>query len=298
MAPLLAMFARYLLLFLGVYACSTSAIFIRLSATDPFVLTALRLVIAFLLLLPVFLAQLRRHPGSFTKAHLRRTHAPALVLALHLMSWTLGARMTLVAQATLIVNLVPIALPFFLYWIARERVNRAEVAGTALAVVGLMTLSVKDAMSGGGSIAGDAMCLLSMLLFALYLALGRRNRDFPSIWLYVIPVYGQAALVCLLASLPRLSTFQAGSAREWSLMVALASIPTVCGHSLLNAAMRRIRGQIVSLCNVSQFVFASVMGYLLFGEAPRALFYLASAIVVAGVVIVVMAAPPEPDVAA
>ena len=81
-------------------------------------------------------------------------------------------------------------------------------------------------------------------------------------------------------------------------MVALAAIPTVCGHSLLNAAMRRIRGQIVSLCNVSQFVFASIMGFLLFGEAPRALFYLASSIVVAGVVIVVMAAPPEPDVAA
>lgn len=298
MAPWREMFARYLLLFLGVYACSTSAIFIRMSATDPFVLTALRLLIAFLFLLPVFLAQLRRHPGSFTGAHLRRTHAPALVLALHLMSWTLGARMTVVAQATLIVNLVPIALPFFLLWIAREKVNRAEVAGTALAVVGLMTLSIKDAVSGGGSIAGDAMCFVSMLLFALYLALGRKNRDFPSIWLYVIPVYGQAALVCLLAALPRLSTFQSGSLREWSIMVALAAIPTVCGHSLLNAAMRRIRGQIVSLCNVSQFVFASIMGFLLFGEAPRALFYLASSIVVAGVVIVVMAAPPEPDVAA
>jgi drug/metabolite transporter (DMT)-like permease len=289
------MFLRYLLLFLGVMACSTSVIFIRASATDPFVLTAFRLSIAFILMTPVLVAQLRRHGAAFTREHLRRTRAPAVVLALHLMLWTLGARMTVAAQATLIVNLVPIAVPFFLVWLARERINRAEVAGTVLAIVGLMILSVKDALKGGGSLAGDAVCFASMLLFALYLALGRRNRDFPSIWLYVIPVYGQAALICLLVALPRLRTFAVGSAREWALMVCLGAIPTVCGHSLLNAAMRSIRGQIVSLCNVSQFVFAGIMGFLLFGELPRGLFYLASSIVVAGVAIVVLAAPAQPE---
>ncbi|HZZ18800.1 MAG TPA: DMT family transporter [Opitutaceae bacterium] len=298
MPPSNAMFVRFLLLFLGVYACSTSAIFIRMSHSDPFVLTALRLLIAFVLLLPVFLVQLKRNPGSFTRSHLHRTHAPAGVLALHLISWTLGARMTVVAQATLIVNLVPIALPFFLLWLAKEKVNRTEVAGTALAVIGLITLSAKDAVAGGGSLPGDFVCLFSMAMFALYLALGRRNRDFPSIWLYVIPVYGQAALICFLVAIPRLGTFEASSVREWSIMLALGAIPTVCGHSLLNAAMRRIRGQIVSLCNVSQVVFASVMGYFLFGEVPRTLFYISSAIVVSGVVMVVLAAPPEPDVAA
>jgi drug/metabolite transporter (DMT)-like permease len=292
------MFLRYLFLFLGVCACSTSAIFIRMSTTDPFVLTALRLTIAAILLTPAFLYERRRYPGAFTKEHLRRTHLPALVLAFHLMSWTLGARSTVVAQATLIVNLVPIAVPFFLFWIVKERVNKTEVAGTVLAIIGLLTLSVKDAVSGGGNPAGDAVCFGSMLLFALYLALGRRNRDFPSIWLYVVPVYAQAALICLLVALPRLHTFQIGSVRECSIMVGLAVIPTICGHSLLNAAMRRIRGQIVSLCNVSQFVFATIMGYLLFGEVPRVLFYVASAIVVTGVVVVVLAAPPEPEVAA
>jgi drug/metabolite transporter (DMT)-like permease len=292
------MFLRFLFLFMGVCACSTSAIFIRTSATDPFVLTAMRLVIAAILLAPVFLFEPRRYPGAFTKAHLRRTHLPAVVLAVHLMSWTLGARMTVVAQATLIVNLVPIAVPFFLYWIVKERINRTEIAGTVLAIIGLLTLSIRDAASGGGSFAGDAVCFGSMLLFGLYLALGRRNRDFPSIWLYVVPVYAQAALVCLVVALPRLHTFQVSSVREWSLMVGLAVVPTICGHSLLNAAMRRIRGQIVSLCNVGQFVFATIMGFFLFGEVPRALFYGASAIVVTGVAIVVLGAPPEPEVAA
>jgi drug/metabolite transporter (DMT)-like permease len=287
--------ARYILLFLGVLACSTSAIFIRASATDPFVLTALRLVIAAVLLLPVFVAERRRHGAAFRAAHLRRTHLPAAVLALHLILWTLGARMTAVAQATLIVNLVPVAVPFFLLGLAHERINRAEVAGTVLALAGLGILSARDALKGGGSAGGDGICFLSMLLFALYLALGRRNRDFPSIWLYVIPVYAQAAIICVAVALFRFRTFQVHSPREWLLMLGLGIVPTICGHSCLNAAMRRIRGQIVSLCNVGQFVFAGTMGFLLFGEVPQTVFYLATAIVVAGVVIVILATPPDPD---
>ena len=277
------MFARYLLLFLGVFACSTSAVLIRMSATNPLVLAALRLLIAAVFLAPVLRFELRRYGAAFTRDHMRRTRLPALVLSIHMISWTIGARMTAVAQSSLIVNLVPIAVPFFLFWIARERINGAEVMGTVLAMLGLLMLSARDALTGRGSLAGDAVCFLSMLLFGLYLALGRRNRDFPSVWLYVIPVYGQAALICLVVALPWMRTFDVASGREWALMIGLAAIPTVCGHSLLNSAMRRIRGQIVSLC------------YLIFGEVPRAIFYAASAIVLAGVAIVVFSAPPAPS---
>ena len=139
----------------------------------------MRLLLASLFLAPVLCAELRRHGAAFTRDHLRRTRLPALVLAVHMITWTLGARMTAVAQSTLIVNLVPIALPFFLFWIASERINRAEVAGTVLAVLGLLLLSAKDAAGGGGSLAGDAVCLVSMLLFALYLALGPAQPRLP-----------------------------------------------------------------------------------------------------------------------
>jgi drug/metabolite transporter (DMT)-like permease len=275
-------------------ACSISAVLIRMSTTDPLVLSALRLSISFVFLSPVLLREIRKHGVAFTKEHLRRTHLPAVVLALHLILWSIGARMTAVAQASLIVNLVPIAVPFFLYALSGERLNMPEVLGTLLAVFGLVVLSVRDALAGGGSAAGNAVCFAAMLLFAFYLGLGRKNRDFPSVWLYVIPVYGQAALICAVVALPRFHTFAVSSAREWALMVGLAVIPTVIGHSLLNAAMRRIRGQIVSLCNVGQFIFAGVLGFVVFHEIPHAIFFATSAVVVAGVAIVVFATPQLP----
>lgn len=284
----------FLLLLLGVFACSTAAVMIKASTTHPFVLSAVRLLLASALLTPLFYREWRRHRDALPPGWLRRTAPPALLLAAHFISWAYGARMTLTAQASLIVNLAPVALPFFLLWLMKERINGREVAGTVLALAGVLLLSARDAFTSGGDPAGNLMCFGSMLLFAWYLALGRVNRDVPSLWLYVVPVYWQAAAVCSLAALPWAGTLEAGSAREWALLAGLAVVPTIFGHSLLNLSMRVLRGQLVSLCNVGQFVFAGLMAWTLFGETPAPLFYGSAALVVAGVALVVFSAPGAP----
>jgi drug/metabolite transporter (DMT)-like permease len=240
------------------------------------------------------LRERRRHLATLPADWLRRTTVPAVLLAVHFISWAYGARMTLTAQASLIVNLSPVALPFFLLWIMKERINAREVAGTGLALAGVLVLSARDAFSGGGDLAGNLICFGSMLLFAWYMALGRRNRDVPSLWLYVVPVYWQAALICTLAALPWADTMEVTSLREWSLLVALTVVPTIVGHSLLNRSIRVLPGQLVSLCNVGQFVFSGLMAWVLFSEAPGALFYGAATLVVSGVALVVLSTPTPP----
>lgn len=289
---------RYVLVFLGVFSSSTAVIMIRLSHTHPAILGALRLLIASALLAPLFWRELRQHRGAYTREHWRRSLWPAVLLTTHFISWGYGSRLTFTAQASLIANLVPIALPFFLHWLVGERINRIEILGTALALGGVALLTARAAFTGSGDYLGNLICFGSMIAAAGYVALGRRNRDFPSLWLYVVPVYLQAGLMCLVVSLPWLGTFEVGSGREWLLMLGLACIPTIIGHSIINYGVRHLRGQVVSLCNVTQFVFAGVMGYLIFHEQPAPLFYAASAIVVAGVALVVFSAPSLPPAVA
>ena len=282
---------RYALVFLGVFSSSTAVIMIRLSHTHPTVLAALRLLIASALLAPIFWSERRKHRAGYTREHRRRTLVPAALLATHLISWGYGSRMTPVASASLIANLVPIALPFFLHYLVAERINRTEIIGTVLAIGGVVALTAPGLLTGGAGFWGNVICFGSMIAAAGYVALGRRNRDFPSLWLYVVPVYLQAGLISLVAALPWLGTFEAASTREWMLMLGLACIPTILGHTMINYGVRHLRGQVVSLCNVTQFVFAGVMGFLLFREQPAPLFYAASAIVMAGIALVVLAAP-------
>ncbi|HUG09771.1 MAG TPA: DMT family transporter, partial [Opitutaceae bacterium] len=280
-----------------ILAMSTSVIWIKAGTTHPFVVAALRLLIACVLLTPIFLRDRARHRELFTAEHLRRTLLPAAVLAAHFLSWTAGARMTGSAQASLIVNMVPVAVPFLLFYVTGERINRLEIAGTALAISGVLVLTLRDAIAGSGLTGvGNLVCFASMLMFALYITLGRRNRDFPTVWLYVVPVYFTAGIICLVVSLPWIGSFDAGSGREWIMIAGLAVVPTILGHSLLNNAVRHLRGQLVSLCTVGQFVFAGAMGWIFFRESPAPLFYAASALVVAGIVIVVLNTPASPAV--
>ena len=269
-------------LFVGVFACSQAVIFIKLSRVDPVLLSGFRLLGAAVLLFPLFERARRRHAGRFGPTELKRTILPGLVLAAHFVSWVVGARTTLAANASLIVNMVPLAMPFFLYFVAKERITRPELVATALGVTGIVILSASDIRSG--DLAGDFVCFVSMLLFALYLSLGRKNRDIPSIWLYVVPLYAIAGLACLAIGTGRLGTVLAFPVREWLLLLALAVIPTILGHSLLNGAMKHFRGNVVSVCNVGQFVFAGVSAWAVFGELPKPAFWPAALCVVAGAV--------------
>ena len=137
-----------------------------------FVLTALRLTIAVVLLAPVYFRERSKHREAIKNLPLTRTLLPAVVLAFHLISqWSFGARLTAVAQSTLIcVNLVPILTLFFTFWAAKEKINRAEILGTVLAVLGLMILTGRDAASSGSNLAGNIVCITINASLAAYLA--------------------------------------------------------------------------------------------------------------------------------
>ncbi len=281
------MLINILLLLLAVFSASTAVIMIKASTVHPVLLASLRLFVAAAALTPVFLRDLRRHRAAYTRAHFKASLLPGVILAVHLMSWIVGARMTPTANASLIVNLMPLAMPFFLVWLTQESLNRRELVATGVALVGVAVLTAGDLNLSPTYFVGDLICFGSMLFYALYLALGRRNRTFPTVWLYLVPLYATGALVSISVALIFVNPIQAYSSREVALILGLGLVPTVLGHSLLNRAMQHFRGQLVTLVNMSQFVFAGVMAYFLFSEVPAPTFFVASGLVVFSVWIVV-----------
>lgn len=275
----------------GVTACSSSVIFIKACSVPPILLSGYRLLVAALVLAPFFIRDWRRLEGKWPVSDLRRTILPAAMLAVHLITWTIGARWTAAANASLIVNMVPVAMPILLYLTTREKVTGRELLGTAIALGGVFLLSSGDYVAGRETFRGDLVCLGSMVLFTWYLALARRNRDFPSLWLYLVPLYGLGAVFCFTAAAMTGELLMVFPLRDYLMLIALGIIPTVIGHSLLNRAMTHLRGQVVSVVNVGQFITAGAMAYLLFGEEPTTVFYLAAGLIVIGAFIIIRADP-------
>jgi drug/metabolite transporter (DMT)-like permease len=109
----------------------------------------------------------------------------------------------------------------------------------------------------------------------------------------VVPVYILAGLFCLsIAAVIELSgnpVIWVGPDLRSELIsiLGLAIVPTVFGHSIINWALRTISGQSVVIINLAQFIFAGLMGFLLLGEIPHAIFYISSLLVVAGAIVVI-----------
>jgi len=284
---------RYAILIFGVFCCSTSVIFIRTSTTDPVLLSAYRLLLGAALLLPAYLRARRKHPDYRAGWRGATLWAPAGLLGLHFISWIFGARETAAANATLLVNMTPVVMPLLLWFIAREMITVREGLGTLLALTGVVLLVGADLRFSGHRVLGDVVCFGSMVLYTGYLAFARRNREIPSIYLYVVPLYTAAGVLCLgvgfgqMAVTGDFSLIGPDLGAELRSIIGLAAIPTVLGHSLINRAMKHLRGQAVSTINLSQTIFASVMAAFILREIPGPEIYLAGGLILGGALVVV-----------
>lgn len=288
---------RYLILWVGVAAASSAVLFIKLSKMPPITLAWMRLIVAALMLTPVLLFVLRRRRYRFTGADLWTALPGAVLLALHFVTWIVGVKMTTNANATLIVNLSPVVMPFAMYFAERQRLLRGEVIGSALALAGTAVLILsnpalwKPASTVTSTLPGDLMCAVSMLFVVGYMVIARLRGRGRNVFVYVVPLYWLATPIALLFGLQDLRHLPPIDGREATMILCLGLIPTVIGHSAFQYSMMHLRSQVVAISNLGQFIFAAIVAALVLGEYPTWGYYPAALLIVIGAVVVVRSAP-------
>lgn len=277
---------QIVLLAFGVLCGSTAVIMIKASDENPYLLAAYRLLIATIFILPLYIREKQNYAQPYGFKQFRFSLLPGLLLGVHFITWNMGVALTPVANASLIVNTTPAVMPFFLWIFFRERVNRIEVFGTFLAISGLLILGFGRFDLSTSDSRGQWLVFLSMLLFAAYLALGRKNSGRLPLWLYMWPLYLTAGVFCLICALFFVNPIKPYSLTNILIFFGLAIIPTFGGHTLLNYSMKNFRGQVVSVANLGQIIFAAGLGFLLLGEIPSSQFYLTAILILSGVLII------------
>ncbi len=254
-------------------------------------LAAYRLLLTTVLLLPLFIRDFKRKYAGGLRELFNSAFWPGTILGAHFITWIIGARLTPGANATLIVSLVPLVMPIFMLMLYHEKINKREVIATGFALAGMLILSASDFNTNQDFLIGDVVCLISMVLFGFYLALGKRSGKYDSIWLYVVPIYLVAGLFCFVIALFHSSPIHSYDTYEISMIVGLSVVPTIIGHSVLNYSMQKIRGQTVSIVNMGQFVFAGFMAYIMYQEIPTIGFYGACLVFIVSIILVLYKPP-------
>jgi len=279
------------LLYVSLAVCffSTSAVFVRWSAPFSSVEIAFwRLTIAALLVAIIGLL-------THTQLLLKRQEWPrfllyGLITALHFIFYIAALSFTTIAHALALVYTSPIFVTLFSTLFLREPLARRKYLGIGMAVIGVAIMAgfqphyTACNLSGTGQcmVLGDSLAILSAICLAVYSVIGRGERERHPLFRYTLNVYGLAALWLLPATLyfAFQHPYPPGAVAA---VVALGVFPLGFGHTLYNAAVRKVHATYANLIATQEVTGGIILGILLLGEIPSWLTILGVAITLIGI---------------
>ncbi|WP_437576504.1 DMT family transporter [Sorangium sp. So ce887] len=212
-----------------------------------------------------------------------------LLLAVHFALFLWGLDRTSLAAALSLISLEPLAVVLCAWAFFRVRPTRSEQAGVLLATAGAIVIA---SASGAGDhrLSGDLMVVGATVLYGLYVSFARALRDALPARSYAALVYASAA-VFLAAALPAAPGALEGvappPAHAAVAIVALALVPTLVGHTAVQAAARRMSPSIVALVSPGETLGGIVIGALWLDALPTAAEIAGAGIILAGATVAI-----------
>jgi drug/metabolite transporter (DMT)-like permease len=267
-------------------ACfSSGAVLIRFSqALSPFEVTSLRLLLA-----AVFIGSAARTRGvalALDRPHRPQVVAVGLVAALHFSTSIAAIYYTTIAHALTLTYTAPAMVAVASRVFLGERLRARQIAGILLTLTGIALLAGFEPALTARMLGGDLLALGAAAALAAYSLLGRRLRAALPLLRYVFWVYLAAGLATLPLAAATLTAPYPGAPL---LAVALqALLPVALGHTLYNAAIRRLSPTLVSLIASQEVTGGIFLGWLLLGEGGTPTTFAGVAITLAGILLVLL----------
>ncbi len=278
----------YLALGVAVTAVSFAAVLVRLTTAPPVAVAFYRLLFSTLLLLPMLLAQLRRGRGTF-QAGVKGRKSVALAclsgvfLALHYFTWFQSLRLTTVTSSTVLVTLHPFFVLFMGFMLWREQITSRLVLALVVTLIGGYIIGSQDLQVAKDYLVGDLLALVAAFFMAGYLLLGQVVRRQLSVLEYVTVVYGVGSIVAALIMVSSGVAILGYSGRDYLILLGLAVVPNLLGHTLFNWALAYLPASTISVSVLAEPVGATVLAMIMLHEAPSAAQIIGGSIIVAGI---------------
>lgn len=263
---------------------STSPVLVRWAGgVSPFEITFWRLLLATATVLAI--ARCTGRPIRASRCWSRRFALYGLVIALHFWLYIASLFYTSVAHSLALVYTAPLFIAGLSHVTLGESLTRRRWMGVGIGVLGVAVLTGFRPSATSGELLGDGLAVGSAAAFAVYSVIGRAQRAHTGLFEYAAGVYGWGAAWLLPPALLSFagSRYDAGAAAA---LLGLGAGPLGTGHTLYNAALRRIPATAANLIATLEVVGGVALSALLLGEVPAAGAIAGTAIIFAGLVLV------------
>ena len=281
----------YLSLFIGVLSVSFAATFIRLADAPPLVIAAYRLTIAAVILVPVASKKSTRSPGMLSRRDILLILLSGTFLALHFALWITSLSYTSIASSVVLVTSHPAFVAVISYFLWGERLDRLAISGIVVAMIGVVIINYGGFTFSSRAILGDMLALAAGFVMGGYLIIGGQLRARISILSYLTIIYTCSAVILLAAAMLFGHSFFGYSPTTYLMMVLLALVPQLLGHSSLNFAVRLIPVTLVSVAILGEPVGATLLGYFILSEIPTTNEMVGGVLILSGIFLVLRRKP-------
>jgi drug/metabolite transporter (DMT)-like permease len=276
------------LLAIAVIAGSTAAPMIAAVTVPALAIVVWRAVLALLVIAPWSLVRRREELRGLDRRSVLLSVASGSVLALHFAAMAFALAYTSVASAMALVSMQTIWTALFLR-LAGAPVPRLVWIGSGVSLTGVLLLTGVDLGSGWHALLGNGLALLGGMLGAGYVLIGAEVRRTVTTSVYTLLCYASCAAVAVVLSVATASPLWGYSTRDWALLIALAVVAQLLGHSLSNVALKRVPATVVATAFLLAVPLSAVIAAVWLGQVPPAAAVPATALVLVGVAVVVRA---------
>ena len=265
---------------------STSPVLIRWAAATltAYEITAGRMVVAAAAVMGLALFQRHKLPP---RRDWPKFAFFGLVTALHFGLYIASLAYTSIAHSLAIIYTAPVFVAIFSLIFLKEKLSPRQWVGIGVAVLGVAVLAGFEPHFTRRMLIGDLMALGSAIAFGIYSVAGRSQRDRYPLFVYAGSVYAVAALWLI----PPAAASFSPDGYTWAAVgsvVFLGLFPLGLGHTLYNAALRRVSATYVNLIATQEVTGGIILGILLLGEYPTINSVIGALVTLAGIVLVVI----------
>ena len=274
---------QHVILALGVVSVSFAAILIRLADAPPLVIAAYRLTLASLVIAPIAWTRGKQELRGLSRKEVFLAALSGAFLALHFGLWIASLSYTSVASSVVLVTANPIFVAIASYLLFRERVGRQAILGIVVCLVGAVLIGYGNWRLGPQPLLGGVLALLGALAVAGYLLIGRRLRQNIGILSYTALTYSSAAVLLLVAALAFGHPLFGYSSTTYLMLVLLAVVPQLIGHTSLNWSLRFVSATLVTIAVLGEPVLATVLAFAILDEVPTLTEIIGGTLILSGI---------------
>ena len=295
----------YLLLLVGILAVSTAAILIRLILLEAsaLVIAAYRLALS-----AIISGILLLIPHKSKRTQLNRKDIGLLVLSgvflsAHFAAWITSLEFISVSSSVILVTTTPLWVALLSPVVLKEKVSSRFYWGMAVAIIGGICIAISSpcrlssvGLSCSGSVSergsqtlwGMALALFGAWMASGYMLIGRKMRLKMDNLSYTTAVYTVSAIVLILVVILRGEKVLGYSPQIYALFVALAVIPQLLGHSVLNYSLEVLPATVVSMALLGEPIGSTILAVIFLNEIPSTLEIIGGIFILLGIVISVL----------